>query len=351
MQAPKNGFFYVLDRATGGLISAEPFATVTWAKGIDPKTGRPIEVEGLDYRSQVVTLKPSPVGAHNWQPMAFHPKTGLVYIPTQEMPFLFHLDPDFRYRPGAWNVGYDMAVADALPRDLVSGQLLAWDPVRQRAAWRVPYTTAWNGGVLATAGNLVFQGTASGSLVAYRASDGERLWQAPAGTGIVAPPISYELDGEQYVAVMAGWGGTFALVAGDAAAAAGVSDNAGRLLVFKLGGQARLPAPAAAPRELAAVPGKLDPELVRRGGQRFHQWCSTCHGIGAVGGGVVPDLRRSDPAIYGALDAIVLAGARLGGGMPRFDRWLTSQDVAAIRTYLLSRRAALAAEPVRAGGS
>ncbi|MDX1649636.1 MAG: PQQ-dependent dehydrogenase, methanol/ethanol family [Myxococcota bacterium] len=349
MQAPKNGFFYVLDRVTGELISAEAFAEVTWAEGVDLETGRPVEAEGLDYRDEVVTIKPSPHGAHNWHPMSYSPETGLVYIPAHEIPFFFKLDPEWEYRPGAWNLGYDPTVADAFPRDVVSGHLLAWDPVAQEEVWRAQYTGPWNGGTLATAGNLVFQGTAHGTFAAYRATDGALLWEAPAGTGIVAAPVTYLVDGEQYVSVMAGWGGAFALAGGDAAAAAGVEDNTGRLLTFKLGGTAELPVQAAMERELAAIPAELDPAEVARGNAVYHRWCSVCHGPGAVSGGVLPDLRESRPAVYDVLPEIVLEGALLGGGMPRFDRWLDADDVAALRAYLLARREALRAERADTG--
>jgi quinohemoprotein ethanol dehydrogenase len=216
--------------------------------------------------------------------------------------------------------------------------------VAKREVWRAQYTSPWNGGTLATGGNLVFQGTALGTFAAYRASDGALLFEAPAGTGIVAPPVTYTLDGEQYVAVMAGWGGAFALVAGDAAAAAGVSDNTGRLLVWKLGGDAELPEQEAAERELAALEVDVDAETVQRGNQTYHRWCATCHGVGAVSGGVLPDLRKAEPGVYDILDEVVLRGALLQNGMPRFDVWLRRDDVAAIRSYLLSRRAALLAE-------
>jgi len=344
MQAPKNGFFYVLDRETGELLSADPYVNVTWAKGVDLATGRPIEMPGLDYRETVVEVRPAPFGGHNWQPMSFHPGTGLVYIPAQEAPYFFRLDKEWKHRTGAWNTGADPTVADAFPRDLVSGHLLAWDPVAKKEVWRAQYTMPWNGGVLSTAGNLVFQGTAHGSFAAYRASDGKLLFEAPAGTGIVAPPITYELDGEQYVAVMAGWGGAYALVAGDAAAAAGVVDNTGRLLVWKLGGTAKLPPQQVAARELAALPADFDAKLVERGNHTYHRWCATCHGVGVVSGGVLPDLRKSDPRIYDMLDEIVLRGALFGNGMPRFDVWLRRDDVASIRAYVLTRRAALVAE-------
>ena len=343
--APKNGFFYVIDRVTGVPISAEPFAEVTWAEGIDRKTWRPIQPD-FDLRGEPVEIKPSPHGAHNWQSMSYNPETGLVYVPTHEIPYFFKIDPEWTYRPGAWNLGYDLTVADAFPRDLVSGHLLAWDPIAQKEVWRAQYTGPWNGGTLTTAGNLVFQGTAHGTFAAYRATDGELLWETPAGTGIVAAPVTYELDGEQYVAVMAGWGGAFALVAGDAAAGAGVTPdtNHGRLLVFKLGGTAKLPVHEAIERELAAIPAEFDAALVLRGNHTYHRWCTVCHGFGAVSGGVLPDLRKADPPVYDALEEIVLGGARLPLGMPRLDAWLDVDDVAALRAYLLSRRAALVAE-------
>ena len=349
MQAPKNGFFYVLDRETGELLSADPFAEVNWAKGVDLQTGRPIEVEGNDYRNQIVLIRPSPHGAHNWHPMSFNPQTGLVYIPAQEIPYTFRLDPEYHYRPGGWNLGYDFTVAEEFPRELVSGHLLAWDPVARKEVWRAQYAGPWNGGTLSTGGNLVFQGTAHGTFVAYRATDGEKLWETPAGTGIVAAPITYELDGEQYVVVMAGWGGAFALAAGDAAAAAGVTDNVGRLLVFKLGGTAKLPVTERLEREIAALPADFDPEQVHRGTLTYHRYCGVCHGPGAVSGGVLPDLRKAQPAIYDALEDIVLRGARLQNWMPRFDAWLDAAEVADIRAYLLSRRAALVAEREGAG--
>jgi quinohemoprotein ethanol dehydrogenase len=341
LQAPKNGFFYVIDRKTGVPISAEKFATVNWASGIDRKTWRPIETPNLDYRKNIVEIRPAPLGAHNWQSMSFNPQTGLVYIPVNEIPFFFRLDPNFKYRPGTWNVGYDLAVADAFPREMVSGHLLAWDPIAQKEVWRAQYVSPWNGGTLTTAGNLVFQGTAHGAFAAYRANDGAPLWEEPAGTGIVAAPVTYEQGGIQYVAVMAGWGGAFALSGGDAAAAAGVhrETNFGRLLVYRLGGTVTLPGHQVAAAVVAAVPSNAAPALVKRGSDTYARWCAVCHGIGAVSGGVLPDLRLSDPAIYDGLETIVLEGARSPLGMPRFDAFLNKVDIAALRAYLLARRA------------
>ena len=341
LHAPKNGFFYVIDRTTGVPISAEKFAKVNWATGIDRKTWRPIETADLDYRNNTIEIRPSPFGAHNWHSMSFNPQTGLVYIPVNDVPWFFRIDPEFKYRPGVWNLGYDLAVADAFPRNLVSGHLLAWDPIAQKEVWRAQYVSPWNGGTLTTAGNLVFQGTAHGTFAAYRAKDGRPLWEQPAGTGIVAAPVTYDLDGTQYVAVMAGWGGVFALAGGDAAAAAGVhlESNFGRLLVYRLGGTATLSTQRAAHPVIPALPNKFDDALVKRGSITFGRWCAGCHGVGAVSGGVLPDLRLSDPAIYDALGAIVLQGARSPLGMPRFDAFLNKDDVEALRAYLLVRRA------------
>ena len=192
MQAPKNGYFWVLDRETGAFVSAAPYTTVTWSKGIDAK-GRPIVDPAFDYRHEPKLVHPGPAGGHNWHPMSFHPGTGLVYIPAYDIPMLFDADHPFRFRPGELNTGLDFthfaAFDEGAPVE-VDAFLLAWDPVAQREVWRVPHVTTYNGGVLSTAGNLVFQGTADGRLVAYRATDGEKRWEAPAGTGVMAAPGS-----------------------------------------------------------------------------------------------------------------------------------------------------------------
>ena len=334
LHAPKNGFFYVIDRKTGKLISAEKFAEVTWAERIDRKTGRPVPIKSANYSKKPVVVKPSPFGAHNWQPMSFNPQTGLVYIPAQEIPMTFAVAKGFEYRPGAWNTGTDFGLITEVPRAAVSGSLLAWDPVKQKEAWRVPYTTPWNGGTLTTAGNLVFQGTATGTFVAYRADTGEKLWEAPAGTGIVAGPVTYEVEGEQYVSVLAGWGGVFALAGGDGAAAAGVRGG-GRLLTFRLGGTATLPPPP--PPPTGAPPGPtvaIALQPAKRGEALYGSYCMACHGAGAVSGGVLPDLRHTSPEVSASFEAIVLGGARAGQGMPSFSELLTPDDVTAIHAYL-----------------
>ena len=248
LQVPKNGFFFVIDRETGEFLSADPVVEVTWAKGFD-ENGRPIPGNG-DYRDGARFIKPSPYGAHSWQPMSFHPGTGLVYLPVRDMGGVYKTKADWTYTRGAWNTALDAAsfasFEGAAAGGPVEGFLLAWDPVARREAWRVRHVTAFNGGTLATAGNLVFQGTADGRFVAYRATDGEKLWESPVGTGVMAGPVGYEVDGEQYVAVAAGWGASFALSGGDAALAAGVRGG-GRVLAWKLGGTASVP-PGLAPR-------------------------------------------------------------------------------------------------------
>ena len=195
MQAPKNGFFYVLDRRTGELLSAEKYVEVTWATRVDIPTGRPQEREGADYRRAPFLARPAPLGGHNWQPMAFSPLTGLVYIPAQDNQREFSQPTNFEFRPnqinlGAGSDGIDHAGESRAP--VYAGRLLAWDPVAQKVRWKVEYPAYWNGGTLATAGNLVFQGTAAGEVVAYRATNGDPLWSAYVGTGVLAPPITYD---------------------------------------------------------------------------------------------------------------------------------------------------------------
>ena len=214
MQASKNGFFYVLDRQTGEFISGTPFVSgITWATGLDPKTGRPIESPTAYDGLKPVIVSPDPGGAHNWNPIAFNPTTGLVYLAAKNGTHGLHApDAQWKYNPKNANLGADARYEGPLIKQLISlpppkGELLAWDPVRQRAAWRAPYPVVEGGGVLTTAANLVFQGRADGILAAYRATDGKQVWQFDAGTGIMAPPITYSVDGVQYVSVMAGWGG------------------------------------------------------------------------------------------------------------------------------------------------
>jgi len=341
MQAPKNGFFYVLDRATGEFLSAKAYVKVTWAKAVDPKTGVPIESGLGDYSRRMRVVSPSTLGGHNWQPMSFNPKTGLVYIPAQDISAAHALDKEFEYKPGHWNTGTAFDAFGSFPdgwSDAVKGRLLAWDPVEQREIWRAPYDSAWNGGTLTTAGNLVFQGTADGRFVAYRATDGKLLWQAPAGTGVIAAPITYLVDGVQYVTVMAGWGGAYALAFGEAAAKPRVQ-SVGRVLTFALGGKAELPPPAPFPTTPPPAPVSIQASAaeLRRGSGLFHEWCAVCHGMKAVGGGALPDLRFASADTHAHWSDIVLGGTRAEKGMPPFGDVLTQDDVRLIQAYVLQR--------------
>jgi len=350
MQAPKNGFFYVLDRTTGQLISAKPYiSNMTWATGVDMKTGRPIETPGARYEKAAVLQVPGPLGGHNWQPMAFNPKTGLVYIPTNVTPFAYTDDKGFKYKPGAWNVGVDF-LANALPTDaatlkavtaLVKGQLVAWDPVQQKAVWTVDHPYFWNAGVLSTAGGLVLQGSAEGELAAYDAASGKKLWGYKTGNGVIAAPMTYELNGEQYIAVMVGVGG-----AGQTSGPANLPTRQrlpGRLMVFKIGGTAKapdFPAPAQQQIDLAKVSSTGD---VQHGFTQFHQDCQVCHGPNASGAWL-PDLKRS-PMLTTADDwkRVVIDGASASRGMASFARFLSPKDAEDIRAYVISEAKAEAA--------
>lgn len=209
MQAPKNGFFYVLDRTNGKLISGEPFVYTSWATGIDKQTGRPIETEQARYRYTPVRLSPSPVGAHHWPPMAFNPTTKLVYYAGQETSSIFAMEEKFDFKEGQWNLGIRRgqgAITTPPPADPKApppgGFFVAWDPVANKQAWRIPFQSS--GGALSTAGNLIFVGNGGGKFFALDPLTGKTLWESQLLPGGVATPISYELDGKQYIAVMAG---------------------------------------------------------------------------------------------------------------------------------------------------
>src|SRR5580700_11432070 len=276
LHAPKNGFFYLIDRATGALISAKPFTFVNWATGIDLKTGRPIENPAARYVSanKPMPVVPGPLGAHSWQPMSFSPLTRLVYVPIQDTGFFYKTDSQYSQKNLAANYGLD-PVAAGMPQDpnvkkailgSIGGRLIAWDPIQQKEAWSIKRAEPWNGGVLSTAGNLVFEGTAIGNFDAYRADTGEKVWSASAQTGVMAGPIAYEVNGEQYIAVLAGWGGVFPLATGEVALKAGPIRNVSRMLAFKLGGTAALPPlPEIAKPELHPPPATASGAEVAQG--------------------------------------------------------------------------------------
>jgi quinohemoprotein ethanol dehydrogenase len=355
MQAPKNGFFYVLDRLTGELISADPYTQVTWASGVDLETGRPQETPQARYSDAVSVVSPSPVGGHNWHPMSFSPDTGLVYLPTQRNSFSYAIDSEFAFTPGVWNRGIATGDTATLPRfpdanygagtgpeNPTVGTLLAWDPIARRARWQVDYDTHSNGGTLATAGNLVFHGTAAGRLIAYRADSGEKLWDADLGQGILAPPVTYELDGAQYLSVLVGWGGTTSLFGYNAS---GAYKAPGRLWTFVLGGDRNIePVRGAARPSPTLIDYDDSPDELARGAELYASRCVMCHGGSASSGGAIADLRYSSEATFAQFGAIVREGAYASLGMPNLGGVLSERETESIRNYLLSLRAALIAD-------
>jgi len=349
MQAPKNGFFYVLDRATGELLAADPFTTTTWAKSVNKKTGRPVVERGANYgeTGKPFVSMPGPGGGHSWQAMSFSALTSLVYFPVTDLAFPFVPEANAAHHDLAWNTGVDFN-AGSLPQvpkikvqilGSLKGHLVAWDPIANKEVWRAELGHPWNGGVVATAGNLVFQGTAMGAFVAYRADTGEKVWSAETQAGVLAAPISYEVDGEQYVAVEVGWGGAFGLAAGELALKSHVASNLPRMLVYKLGGNATLPPlPVAAQPELNPPPETASSATVIAGKKLYHTFCSTCHGDSATGSGVLPDLRYS-PVINDAkaMDVIVRQGSLQSSGMISFKDEVSARDLEAIRAYVIHR--------------
>ncbi|EIT71140.1 PQQ-dependent dehydrogenase, methanol/ethanol family [Hydrocarboniphaga effusa] len=347
MQAPKNGFFYVIDRATGKLISAEKYAPVTWADKVDLETGRPVFNDSAKYwekNGKPTLVRPGFWGGHDWQPMSYNPNTGLVYIPKHTFAVEYRdvKDPGWSPRKHFYQLGVAAAEMGDSDKDMKywsdewTGSLLAWDPIKQEKVWEKPYVTIFNGGTLSTAGNLVFEGSADGRVIAYRATDGEKLWESPAQSGVMAAPVTYEVNGEQYVTFMVGWGGAFATFAGHASLKAGVRPWA-QVLTFKLGGKAEL-APANYPELLPPQPpeSKATAEQVAHGKDLFNGHCSQCHGINAVSGGIVPDLRRLSSEKHAMFPGIV-AGAFAAKGMPSFAGIFTPEEVEDLHAYLIKR--------------
>ncbi len=342
LHAPKNGFFYVIDRTTGQFISAKNHVPVTWTTGIDPVTGRPTMNPEAHYGTDPVLVAPGPGGGHNWFPMAYNPETGLAYFPQYEHWFVYALDPDFVPKPFRSNGGWGGYSGEALKKRLelqkVADQrekaaLIAWDPVKQEVRWRVPLPRHGNGGVLTTAGNLVFEGTTKQTFAAFRASDGALLWEMPVQSAPVAGPITYEMDGVQYVAVNAGWGGGAAQI--ERGAGTALNRASARLLVFRLGASGQLPPlPPAAPIP-DPPPLRASEETVRKGAAIYARTCAGCHGQLAVGG--VKDLRQMTRDTHAQFNDIVLKGVRVQKGMASFANLLSADDAEAVHAYVIAR--------------
>jgi len=340
MQAPKNGFFYVLDRATGELLSAEPYVYTSWATHVDMKTGRPVERPEALWSKQARSVTPGPAGGHNWHPMSFSPKTGLVYIPSTSSVYTYYPDPDFELLPATWNTGEDMhqlhldlEVFADVAKSCSPSHLTAWDPRAAKQRWRIEYDEGVPGGLVSTAGGLVFQGSGR-RLMAYDDRDGKRLWQAETSVGIMAPPISYAVDGVQYVAVVGGFGGSHG---GHFSPMTTLND--GRIFAFRLGGEAAMPeAKPKPPFEVRYRPETSPDETAAgRGRALFARHCFRCHGIGAVTQGIYTDLRGATPQVHENWQAIVLGGTRQSKGMPGFGDLLDQRGAEDIRAYVVAR--------------
>jgi len=341
MHAPKNGFFYVIDRETGKLLSAEPFAHVTWASHVDLETGRPVENPGVRYEDNYELVYPSPFGAHSWHPMSYNPGTGLVYIPAIDLGGVYEdqgIDlqswesPDWFFQPGVNVLG------ESPPPDAGSATLKAWDPVHQKLVWEVPNPGVWNAGTMTTAGNLVFQGLASGDLTAYAADSGKVLWKQNLGLGISAPPVTFSVNGRQYVSILVGWGAAGAALGGSLTAQHGWSYKAQprRLVTFALGGKTMLPPspPPTFAHPLEDADFQIDPALAERGAVIYPGKCAFCHGPAAVSGGKAPDLRASSIVVSDqAFADVVKDGSRNPVGMPAFQE-LGAEDLKAIQHYI-----------------
>jgi len=349
MHAPKNGHVYVLDVKTGKFISGTPWVPVNWATGLDPETGRPsINPEArYEKTGKAFISLPGAVGAHSWQPQSYSPKTGYLYIPTNLAAYPYMAAKDWKAGSFGWSIGLD-GYAVAMPADLkaqddakvaTTGQLVAWDVVNKKPAWKVDLLGPSNGGVLSTAGNLVFQGTAGGEFVAYTADKGEKLWSFPAQSGIIAAPMTYAIDGEQYVAILVGWGGVWDVATGVLANKGGAGRNISRLMVFKLGASGQLPAPPPM-NQMVLDPPPFNGTLAQatKGGQLYGRYCAMCHGDAAISGSLNPDLRHSGTiGSAEALKAIVIGGQLHEMGMVSFKAALKAPDAEAIRMYLIKR--------------
>ncbi len=346
MQAPKNGFFYVLDAADGELISATPFTEMTWATGID-ENGRPIEVPEARSLDEDFMVLPGPTGAHNWHPMSYNPDTGLVYIPTNTWPLLYSRpNPDSPIK-SYWNIGYreDAGWAVELPagsieglRSLGGGSLLAWDPVKAEPRWAVPFPVPFNGGTLSMASGMIFQANKGGELVAYDAETGERIWAHGLVGGPGAAPMTYEVDGEQYVSILSGWGSTIALTYGLTFEEA-VAPETGRVITFKIGGNGVLPKPLDNLIETTPKSELIGNYAQQEQGMKlFAGNCQFCHGALAVSSGVLPDLRWSAmTATEQAWDSVLRDGVLSERGMVSFADSLTKEDTDALRAYVVKQ--------------
>ena len=336
LHAPKNGFFFVIDRTNGKFISAKNFVEVNWATGYDTN-GRPMETPEARVVDRPREIIPSAYGAHNWHPMSFNPMTGLVYLPVQNIPVNLMDNKNWTFggnTPGephgglGWNLAMYANVEP--PKSAPFGRLVAWDPVKQKEAWRHDHVSPWNGGTLTTAGNLVFQGTADGRFVAYNATTGDKLWESATGTGVVAGPVTYFVDGRQYVSVAVGWGGVYGVMH-----RATNRRGPGTVYTFAIGSSAKLP-DFVEYQQGALVQGvKYDPAHVKEGTLLYVSNCVFCHGVPGVDrGGNVKNLGYASADVIANLDRFVYRGPNMGAGMPDFTGKITPEQLDKIKAFI-----------------
>lgn len=336
MTIPKNGFFYVLDAATGKFLSAGKYTSINWASHVDPKTGRPVTIPDARYwehPERDTVTEPGINGAHQWHANSFNPITGLMYFHVTHSPAImrpskkaitggsapdlyFKRSPDSRWRP--------------------YGELVAWDPLTQSARWRVERKLPIPGGVLSTAGNLVFQGTGEGMLEAYDAVTGQLLWSFNTHASMAAAPSTVEIDGQQLLIVSSGNSSSSGVGQLLARMASTLESRAPpRLLAFKLGGTASIPPTVVQPFPKPPLP-RPDAKLAAEGAEYFDaELCTACHGLGVENArSSIPDLRLASAQTHAQFPAIVLGGARRDKGMPSFPH-ITAQELKALQAHIL----------------
>jgi quinohemoprotein ethanol dehydrogenase len=351
LHAPKNGFFYVIDRENGKLISAEPFARVNWASHIDLDTGRPVENPGIRYPDGETVIWPGTAGAHNWQAMSYSRDTGLVYIPGVNLPSYFNdkgMDfENWQRIPKALDGGVnpwpfdDPELDEKLLKEFEGmetenfGFLKAWDPVSQQAVWDIQQF-GMNGGVMSTAGNLVFQGQADGYFVARAADSGKELWRFNAENGIIAQPITYRAGGKQYITVISGFSASPAVLwPATAPFSWDYRTQKRRVLTFALGERSKFPEMEKIEHPVLPAPDEeIDIVAANDAKERYNVSCILCHGVKLVSGGAAPDLRKSPVALSAeAFYEVVHNGTLVSRGMPKFDE-LSREEIEGLRQLI-----------------
>jgi quinohemoprotein ethanol dehydrogenase len=317
---------------------------MNWASHVDLETGRPVETGKGDWSEEMALVMPGPAGGHNWHPMSYSPDTGLVYIPTIEMVYPFIPDTEYEYLPGHWNTGEDREALGRMADSAFTAfkfcspnQLTAWDPVRQEKVWQNRFETVTNGGVLSTAGGLVFHGNGTGDFSAYADDTGDLLWKMRAPTAVMAAPVTYKVDGDQYILVMAGAGGIFGMNFDSLD-----YENDGTMLAFKLNGSASMPARImkegkvdASLKEVSLSYEGMSDEEIDEGWSLYNLNCLVCHGAAAKSSGLLPDLRHSSKETHEAWAAIVIGGMLKDRGMASFADVLTIEQAEKIHGYVV----------------